>query len=142
MLQRGGRDLNCLRRVRTARERFATGIVTAPDPVARRNDLVGVDGFQIAFIIGGAEAVVFIEDTGTFPKLDAGNGAVAEDARHVNAIERFIGQKIPRTKLEDFEYRYTALFEEQKPGRQAGIPRITGARIRGGYYFGPARRRR
>ena len=27
----------------------------------------------------------------------------------MNAIERFISQKIPRTKLENFNYRYTAL---------------------------------
>jgi ATP-dependent RNA helicase RhlE len=67
---------------------------------------------------------------------------VAEDARHVQAIERFIGQKIPRVKLENFDYRYTALFEKAKPGQPAGVPqRITGARIRGGYYFGPVRRR-
>ncbi len=74
---------------------------------------------------------------------DAFTLMVAEDGRHVQAIERFIGQKIPRVKLEDFDYRYTALFEESKPGRPAGSPpRITGARIRGGYFFGPARRRR
>jgi ATP-dependent RNA helicase RhlE len=73
-------------------------------------------------------------------KGDAFTLMVAEDGRHVQAIERFISQKIPRVKLEDFNYRYTALFEEGKPG---GAPqRITGARIRGGYFFGPARRRR
>ena len=68
---------------------------------------------------------------------------VAEDIRHVNAIERFISQKIPRVKLDDFNYRYTALFEEGKPGLPPGtVPRVRGARIRGGYYFGPVRRRR
>ncbi len=68
---------------------------------------------------------------------------VAEDGRHVQAIERFISQKIARVKLDNFEYRYTALFEEGKPGQPAGGPRrITGARIRGGYFFGPAKRRR
>jgi ATP-dependent RNA helicase RhlE len=76
-------------------------------------------------------------------KGDAFTLMVAEDGRHVQAIERFIGQKIARIKLDDFDYRYTALFEEGKPGRPAGgPPRITGARIRGGYYFGPAKRRR
>ena len=44
---------------------------------------------------------------------------------------------------DNFEYRYTALFEEGKPGQPAGGPRrITGARIRGGYFFGHARRKR
>jgi hypothetical protein len=68
---------------------------------------------------------------------------VAEDARHVNAIERFISQKIPRIKLDEFKYRYTALFEEGKPGQPAGgTRRVTGSRIRGGYFFGMARRKR
>jgi ATP-dependent RNA helicase RhlE len=79
-----------------------------------------------------------IEDTG-----DAYTLMVAEDIRHVNAIERFISQKIPRVKLENFEYRYTALFEEGKPGQPSGGGgRVRGARVRGGYFYGPARRRR
>jgi ATP-dependent RNA helicase RhlE len=49
---------------------------------------------------------------------DAFTLMVAEDAQHVHAIERFIGQKIERVKLENFDYRYTALFEEGKPGAE------------------------
>src|SRR5438045_3201252 len=76
-------------------------------------------------------------------KGDAFTLMVAEHARHVKAIDRFISQKIARTKLEDFDYRYTALFEQGKPGQPQGRDRrITGARIRGGYYFGHAKRRR
>ena len=48
---------------------------------------------------------------------DAYTLMVAEDIRHVNAIERFISQKIPRVKLENFDYRYTTLFEQGKPGQ-------------------------
>jgi ATP-dependent RNA helicase RhlE len=74
---------------------------------------------------------------------DAWTLMVAEDARHVNAIERFISQKIPRLKLENFDYRYTALFEEGKPGQpQGGISRVRGARVRGGYFYGPVRGKR
>src|SRR5260370_33181371 len=74
---------------------------------------------------------------------DAFTLMVAEDGRHVNAIERFISQKIPRVKLEDFDYTYTALFEEGKPGQpQGGGGRVPGARVRGGYFYGPARKRR
>jgi ATP-dependent RNA helicase RhlE len=74
---------------------------------------------------------------------DAFTIMVAEDASHVYAIERFISQKIPREKLPDFNYRYTALFEQDKPGAPAGRPgRTVGVRLSGGYYFGPARRRR
>jgi ATP-dependent RNA helicase RhlE len=78
-----------------------------------------------------------IEATG-----DAYTLMVAEDIRHVNAIERFISQRIPRVKLENFDYRYTALFEEGKPGHPQGGGRVRGARVRGGYFYGPARRRR
>jgi ATP-dependent RNA helicase RhlE len=74
---------------------------------------------------------------------DAFTLMVAEDGRHVHAIERFISQKIPRVKLENFDYRYTALFEEGKPGAPSGGGnRVRGARVRGGYFYGPAKRRR
>ena len=75
---------------------------------------------------------------------DAFTIMTAEDASHVFAIERFISQKIPRVKLENFDYRYTALFEEGKPGQPAGgFPgKVRGVRVHGGYHFGPARRRR
>jgi ATP-dependent RNA helicase RhlE len=73
---------------------------------------------------------------------DAMTLMVAGDASAVFAIERFISQKIARVKLENFNYQYTALFEEDKPGGKPSFPgKVRGARIRGGYYFGPARRR-
>jgi ATP-dependent RNA helicase RhlE len=74
---------------------------------------------------------------------DAFTLMVAEDAQHVHAIERFIGRKVERVKLENFNYKYTALFEQGKPGQDQGFPRkVRGVRLSGGYYFGPARRRR
>jgi ATP-dependent RNA helicase RhlE len=73
---------------------------------------------------------------------DAFTLMVAGDVQHVYAIERFIGQKIPRVKLENFNYGYTALFEQEKQGAKAGFPgKVRGARIKGGYFFGPSRRR-
>jgi ATP-dependent RNA helicase RhlE len=76
-------------------------------------------------------------------KGDAFTLMVAEDSKHVATIERFISQRIARVKLENFDYRYTALFEEEKPGQPRGFERrIQAVRIRGGYYFGPAKRRR
>jgi ATP-dependent RNA helicase RhlE len=67
---------------------------------------------------------------------------VAADASHVYAIERFMGRKITRAKLEGFNYQYTALFEEEKAGQKASFPgKVRGGRIRGGYSFGPAKRR-
>ena len=77
---------------------------------------------------------------------DAFTIMVAEDATHVFSIERFIGKKIERVKLENFDYRYTALFEEgkAKPGQAAGgFPgKARGGRIHGGYHFAPGGRRR
>ena len=74
---------------------------------------------------------------------DAFTIMVAEDAPHVFAIERFISQKIPRVKLENFDYRYTALFEEPKAGAPAGFPgKVRGGRVHGGYHFAPGGRRR
>ena len=74
---------------------------------------------------------------------DAFTIMVAEDAPHVYAIERFISQKIARVRLENFEYQYTALFEQEKPGAPTGHPgRVQAVRVRGGYFFGPAKRRR
>jgi ATP-dependent RNA helicase RhlE len=74
---------------------------------------------------------------------DAFTLMVAEDGQHVHAIERFIGKKIERVKLENFNYKYTALFEQGKPGQDQGYPRkAKGVRLSGGYYFGPAKRRR
>ena len=67
-----------------------------------------------------------------------------EDYSHVFAIERFISQKIPRVKLENFDYKYTMLFEEGKPGQsKGGFPgKARGVRVHGGYHFGMSRRRR
>jgi len=65
---------------------------------------------------------------------------VAEDASHVQSIERFIGQKIPREKIENFAYKYTALFDQDVDG-VAGR-RTKGVRVSGGYHFGSTRRRR
>ncbi|HEY6167470.1 MAG TPA: DEAD/DEAH box helicase [Verrucomicrobiae bacterium] len=72
---------------------------------------------------------------------DAFTIMTAEDANHVSAIERFISKQIERVKLENFDYKYTSIFD-QKPGETHGDRRVRGGRIHGGYSFGPARRRR
>ena len=45
-------------------------------------------------------------------------------------------------KLEGFNYTYTALFDADKDKRSPHERAVKGVRIRGGYYFGPARRRK
>lgn len=75
---------------------------------------------------------------------DAFTIMTAEDAPHVFAIERFINQKIRRVKLDNFDYRYTVLFEEGKPGQpKGGFPgKARAVRVHGGYHFAPGGRRR
>jgi len=74
---------------------------------------------------------------------DAFTLMVAEDATHVHAIERFIGKKIEHVKLETFDYKYTALFDDAKPGATPmHEKRVRGVRLSGGYFFGPSKRKR
>jgi ATP-dependent RNA helicase RhlE len=72
---------------------------------------------------------------------DAFTIMVAEDMSYVDRIERFIGRKVERVKLDKFDYQYTALFDAGKKGTgEVGSAR--GVRLSGGYYFGPAKRRK
>lgn len=74
---------------------------------------------------------------------DAFTIMVAEDSRYLYAIERFIGKTIDRVKLENFDYQYTAIFDQDKPGQSSPKDqRVRGARIGKGYYCGPVRKRR
>src|ERR1041384_6504212 len=74
---------------------------------------------------------------------DAFTLMVAEDASHVFSIERFISRKIERVKLENFNYKYTALFDEHKQGDGGRHPgKVQAVRVRGGYFFGRGGRRR
>ena len=73
---------------------------------------------------------------------DAFTIMVAEDRQHMAAVERFIGQMIPRVKMPNFKYSYTTLLDE-KQEKGAGFPgKVQAVRLSGGYFFGPARKRR
>ena len=154
LLKRNNHAVAVLHSNRTQREReqalrgFRDGryeVLVATDIAAR-----GLDIADVSHVINydvPQHPEDYIHRIGRTGRMEATGDAftimVAEDARHVQAIERFISQKIPRVKLDNFQYRYTALFDESKPGQPAGqVRRITGARIRGGYFFGPARRKR
>ena len=74
---------------------------------------------------------------------DAFTIMVAEDAQAVRSIERYIDRTIERVKLKDFNYDYTAIFDDGKPGMgHVAERKMKGVRLTGGYYFGPAKRRR
>ena len=153
LLKRNNHAVAVLHSNRTQREReqalrgFRDGrfeVLVATDIAARGLDIADVSHVVNYDVPQHPEDYIHrIGRTGRMEaKGDAFTLMVAEDVRHVNAIERFISQKISRVKLDDFDYRYTALFEEGKPGQPAGGNRVRGSRIRGGYFYGPARRRR
>jgi ATP-dependent RNA helicase RhlE len=73
---------------------------------------------------------------------DAFTLMVAEDRVHMAAIEKFITQKIPRVRLEGFNYKFTSLFDDEKGDDTAFDKKVKGVRVHGGYYFGPTKRRR
>ena len=154
LLKRNQHAVAVLHSNRTQREReqalrgFRDGrfeVLVATDIAAR-----GLDIADVSHVINydvPQHPEDYVHRIGRTGRMEATGDAytlmVAEDVRHVNAIEHFIGQKIPRVKLENFNYRYTTLFEQGKPGQPpAGGWRVRGARVRGGYFFGPVRRRR
>ena len=57
---------------------------------------------------------------------------IAEELKAMLDIERYVGQKIPRQKLDGFNYVYTALFEEGK----GPVKPVKGFRTSKGYSFG------
>jgi ATP-dependent RNA helicase RhlE len=65
----------------------------------------------------------------------------AEDQSYVMRIERFIGKPIERVKMDKFHYEYTALFDAHKKSAPT-VGSARGVRLSGGYYCGPAKRRR
>jgi ATP-dependent RNA helicase RhlE len=154
LLKRNNHAVAVLHSNRTQREReqalrgFRDGrfeVLVATDIAARGLDIADVSHVINYDVPHHPEDYIHrIGRTGRAEALgDAFTLMIAEDSKHVAAIERFISQKITRVKLEHFDYRYTALFEEEKAGQPRGFERrVRGARIHGGYHFGMARRRR
>ena len=155
LLKRNNHAVGVLHSNRTQKEReqalqgFRSGkfeVLVATDIAAR-----GLDIADVSHVINydvPQHPEDYIHRIGRTGRAEASGDAftimIAEDAGHVFAIERFISQKIPRVKLENFNYNYTALFEESKPGQPAGgFPgKVRGGRVHGGYHFAPGGRRR
>jgi ATP-dependent RNA helicase RhlE len=153
LLKRNNHAVAVLHSNRTQREReqalrgFRDGrfeVLVATDIAARGLDIADVSHVVNYDVPQHPED--YIHRIGRTGRAEATGDAftimTAEDASHVFAIERFISQKIPRVKLENFDYKYTMLFEEGKPGQQKGFPgKARGVRVHGGYHFAPGRRR-
>jgi ATP-dependent RNA helicase RhlE len=153
MLKKNNHAVAILHSNRTQREReqalrgFRDGrfeVLVATDIAARGLDIADVSHVINYDVPQHPEDYVHrIGRTGRAQETgDAFTIMVAEDGTHMAAIERFIGQKIERVKLESFKYGYTALFDESKDDRAVHERRIRGVRLSGGYYFGPAKRRK
>src|SRR5471032_1335099 len=153
LLKRANHAVAVLHSNRTQREReqalqgFREGkyeVLVATDIAAR-----GLDIADVSHVINydvPQHPEDYIHRIGRTGRAEASGDAftimTAEDASHVFAIERFISQKIPRVKLENFDYKYTTLFDENKPGAPKGFPgKARGSRVHGGYHFAPGRRR-
>jgi ATP-dependent RNA helicase RhlE len=146
-LHQQGHAVAVLHSRRTQREReealngFRNGryeVMVATDIAAR-----GIDVAQISHVINfdvphhPEDYVHRIGRTGRAQSVgDAFTIMTGEDVQEVGAIERFIGQKIPRVKLEGFNYSYTRLIDPNPK------PIFGGARAPGKRSFGYARRRR
>ena len=135
---------------RTQRERiealdgFKSGkyeVMVATDIAARGLDIAGVSHVINYDVPEHPEDYVHrIGRTGRAQNVgDAFTLMNGEEVSSLQAIEHFIGQKIPRLKLENFPYLYTALFEPESStgGRRA----IGGSRSHKGYSFGRRGRR-
>jgi ATP-dependent RNA helicase RhlE len=154
MLKKNSHAVAILHSNRTQREReqalrgFRDGryeVLVATDIAARGLDIAAVSHVINYDVPQHPED--YVHRIGRTGRAEASGDAftlmVAEDVRHMAAIERFITQKIERVKLEGFDYQYTALFEEGKrDDRSERDRRVQAVRVRGGYFFGPARRRK
>ena len=135
---------------RTQRERvealegFKSGkyeVMVATDIAAR-----GIDVEDISHVINydvpqhPEDYVHRIGRTGRALKVgDAFTLVTIEELDDLRAIERFIGQKIPRLKVDSFPYAATPLFHEES---LSGDRRsVRGGRTATGYSFAPSRRR-
>jgi ATP-dependent RNA helicase RhlE len=135
---------------RTQREReealsgFKSGkyeVMVATDIAAR-----GIDVESISHVINydvpqhPEDYVHRIGRTGRALKVgDAFTLVTIEELDDLRAIERFIGQKIPQLKLENFHYMATPVLQGERitASRQA----VRGGRTATGYSFSPSRRR-
>ena len=128
MLQGEGHAVAVLHSDRTQNERerslegFRNGlyeIMVATDIASRGIDVDGISHVINFDVPQHPEDYVHrIGRTGRAQAVgDAFTLMLAEDLEHIISIERFIGQKIPRVKIEGFPYLFTRAFEATEPVR-------------------------
>ncbi len=127
-----------------ALEGFKNGkfeVMVATDIAARGIDIAGVSHVINYDVPQHPEDYVHrIGRTGRAQNVgDAFTIMVAEELPHVKAIERFIGQRVPRLKLDNFPYLYTAMFDEV--ALEGALKGAKGVRGLKGTTFGRRKRR-
>jgi ATP-dependent RNA helicase RhlE len=127
-----------------ALEGFKAGryeVMVATDIAARGIDIAGVSHVVNYDVPQHPEDYVHrIGRTGRAQSAgDAFTIMTAEELPHVKDIERFIGQSVPRLKLDNFDYIYTAIFNEVEAA--ASLKAAKGVRTHKGYRFGSKRKR-
>ena len=148
-LKQGNHAVAVLHSNRTQRERiealegFKSGkyeVMVATDIASRGLDIAGVSHVINYDVPEHPEDYVHrIGRTGRAQNVgDAFTLMNGEEVPALQAIEHFIGQKIPRLKLENFPYKFTILFEPESAvgGRRA----IGGGRSHRGFSYGRRRR--
>jgi ATP-dependent RNA helicase RhlE len=150
LLKRSNHAVAVLHSNRTQREReqalrgFRDGrfeVLVATDIAARGLDITTVSHVINYDVPQHPEDYVHrIGRTGRAQKVgDAFTLVTIEELDYLRAIERFIGQKIPQLKLENFHYIATPLFEAEKiSGDRRSVRAV---RTMKGYSFSPSRRR-
>ncbi|MEY2409536.1 MAG: ATP-dependent helicase RhlE [Verrucomicrobiota bacterium] len=152
-LKRGNHSVAILHSNRTQSEReqalsgFRNGrfeVLVATDIAAR-----GLDIADVSHVINydvPQHPEDYVHRIGRTGRAQASGDAftimVAEDRPHMSSIERFIGQQIPRTKLEGFQYTFSTVLDDKPGSPDAHANKVKGVRVHGGYYCGPARRKR
>ncbi|PAW78812.1 MAG: RNA helicase [Verrucomicrobia bacterium Tous-C9LFEB] len=127
-----------------ALEGFRTGkyeVMVATDIAARGLDVSGISHVINYDVPQHPEDYVHrIGRTGRAEATgDAFTLMTADEAPDVASIERFIGQSIPRVKLENFAYVYSVVLDSTKSA-SAGAHNVRGGRAGKGYSFGVRRK--
>ena len=128
-----------------ALEGFKNGryeVMVATDIAARGIDIAGVSHVINYDVPQHPEDYVHrIGRTGRAQNVgDAFTIMTAEELPHVKDIERFIAQTVPRLKLDNFDYIYSAIFNEDSV--TAALKGAKGVRTHKGTSFGGSRKRR
>jgi ATP-dependent RNA helicase RhlE len=113
-------------------------VLVATDIAARGLDIAGVTHvFNYDIPLHPEDYVHRIGRTGRAEQAgDAFTLVTAEELKAMLDIERFIDQKVPRVRLKDFPYLYTALFDEAKQN----LKPVKGYRTSRGVSYGRQRR--